>query len=73
MIIDHEIFSTVVFPTSTDTRRAVDSYWGKYEHSVLVSHLGGLDLPRNNVEKLIDRLEMTIAVWEKDVNSAYHL
>ena len=33
---------------STDSRRAVVSYWRKYVHKVLVNHLGGLNLPRKS-------------------------
>ena len=32
-------------PFSTESRRAVVSYWRKYVHEVLVNHLGGLSLP----------------------------
>ena len=39
---------TFVFP-STDSRRAVVSYWRKYVQEVLVNRLGGLSLPRKNV------------------------
>ena len=35
----------------------------KYGQSVLVSHLGGLSLPRNIVIRLTDHLDMTVAVY----------
>ena len=37
---------------STDSRRAVISYWRKYVHLVLVKGLGGLSLPRNSAVRL---------------------
>ena len=53
--------TTFVSP-STDSRRAVVSYWRKYVHKVLVNRLGGLSLPRKSVVRLTDRSDMTIAV-----------
>ena len=44
---------------STDSRRAVVSYWRKYVHKVLVNRLGGLRLPR-----LTDRRHMTTDVYD---------
>ena len=51
------------FSSSTDSRRAVVSYWQKYGHLVLVDRLGGLSLPINGMVKLTDRLDMTIVVY----------
>ena len=48
-------FDTFVSP-SADSRRAVFSYWRKYEHKVMVN--GGLSLPRKSVVRLTDRLDM---------------
>ena len=48
----HEIFSMVIFPPSTDSRRAVFSYWRKYGHRVLVNYLGGLSLPGYSIVRL---------------------
>ena len=45
---------------TTDSSRAVDSYWRKDVHLVLVNLLGRLS--RNSVVRLIDRLDMTIVV-----------
>ena len=53
---------TFVSP-STDTRRAVISYWQKKVHLVLVHHLGGQSLPRNSLVRLTDRPDMTIGVY----------
>ena len=53
---------TFVSP-STDSRRAVVSYWRKYVHEVLVNHLGGLSLPRKSVVRLADRPDMTLDVY----------
>ena len=46
-------------PTS-DSSRAVVSYCRKYGHLVLVNSLGSL--PRNSVDRLTDRLDMTLIV-----------
>ena len=51
---------TFVSP-STDSRRAVVSYWRKYVHGVLVIGLGSL--PRKSVVRLTDRPNMTINVY----------
>ena len=48
---------------STDSRRAVVSYWRKYVHKVLVNRLGGLSLPRKSVVRLTDRPDMTLDVY----------
>ena len=48
---------------SSDSRRAVVSYWRKYVYEVLVNHLEGLSLPRKSVIKLTDRPDMTIDVY----------
>ena len=48
---------------STDSRRAVVSYWRKYVHKVLVNRLGGPSLPRNSVVRLTDHPDMTIDVY----------
>ena len=53
---------TFVSP-SADSRRTVGSYWRKYEHKILVIRLGILILPRKNVARLTDRLDMTSAVY----------
>ena len=53
---------TFVSP-STDSRRAVVSYWWKCVHEVLVSHLGGLSLPRKSVVRLNDHPDMTTVVY----------
>ena len=44
----------VIFPRSTDSRRAVVSYWGRNGHLVL---------PRNSVIRLNDLPDMTIDVY----------
>ena len=49
--------------SSSDSRRAVVSYWRKYVHEVLVNHLGGLSLPRKSVIRLTDRPDMTLDVY----------
>ena len=53
--IGNEIISTVIHSS-----RAVVSYWRKDVHLVLVNRLGSL--PKNNVVRLADRLDMTIVV-----------
>ena len=53
---------TFVSP-SAFSRRAVVSYWRKYEHEVLVNRLGGLSLPRKSVVRLTDRPDMTLDVY----------
>ena len=53
---------TFVSP-SAFSRRAVVSYWRKYEHEVLVNRLGGLSLPRKRVVRLTDRPDMTLDVY----------
>ena len=53
---------TFVSPSS-DSRRAVVSYWRKNVHEVLVNRLGGLSLPRKSVVRVTDRPDMTIDVY----------
>ena len=53
---------TFVSPSS-DSRRAVVSYWRKYVHEVLVNRLGGLSLPRKSVVRLTDHPDMTLDVY----------
>ena len=53
---------TFVSP-STDSKRAVVSYWQKYVYEVLVNHLRGLSLPRKSVVRLTDCPDMIIAVY----------
>ena len=55
--------ATCLHFSSVGSRRAVDSYWRKYVHEVLINHLGGLNLPRNSVVRLTDRPDMTLAVY----------
>ena len=54
--------NTFVFPSS-DSRRAVVSYWRKYVHEVLVNRLGGLSLPRKSVVRLTDCPDMTLDIY----------
>ena len=49
--------------STTDSRGAAVSYWGKYVHEVLVNRLGGLSLPRKSVVRLTDRPVMTLVVY----------
>ena len=49
----HEIIFYSHYLPSTDSRRAVVSYWRKNMHLVVVNCLGGL--PRNSVARLTDR------------------
>ena len=53
---------TFVSP-STDSRRAVVSFWQKYMHKVLVNCLRGLSLPRKSVVRLTDHPDMTLGVY----------
>ena len=53
---------TFVTP-SAESRRAMDSYWQKYVHEVLVDRLGGLSLHRESVVKLTDCPDMTLDVY----------
>ena len=55
-------FLRSIFPPSTDSRRAVVSYWSKYGQ-VLAHHLGGLSLPGNSVVRITDCPDMNIAVY----------
>ena len=55
--------ATYFVSPSAFSRRAVVSYWQKYEHEVLVNRLGGLSLPRKSVVRLIDRPDMTLDVY----------
>ena len=63
MVIDLEIFSVVIPPSSIDLKWAVLSYWWNYEHLVLVNHKGGLSPPRSRVRRFTDWLDMTITGW----------
>ena len=55
-------WSLIIVSHSAYSRKAVVSYWRKY-HLVLVKCLGGLNLPmNNNMVRLTDHLDMTIAV-----------
>ena len=58
--------------SSTDSRRAVVSYWQKYVQLVQVSRLGALSLPRNSVVRLINRPNMTIAVYHGRKTTTLH-
>ena len=58
---------------STDSRRAVVSYWQKYVHTVLVNYFGGLSLPRKSVFRLTDSLDLTIAVYRGCKATIQHL
>ena len=70
-ITSHLLLSRLRYPVRThtfaspcaDSRWAVVSYGQKYMHLVLVNRLGGLSLSRNNAVKVIDRPDMTIAVY----------
>ena len=55
--------ATYFVSPSADSRRAVVSYWPKYEHEVLVNRLGGLSLPRKSVVRLTDRPDRTLDVY----------
>ena len=55
---------TFVSP-SADSRRAVVSYWRKYEHEVLLNPLEGLSRPRKSVVRLTDRPNMTFVVYRE--------
>ena len=52
LIVDTDVVNevTVIF-SSTDSRRAVVSYWRKYGYLVLVKRSGCLRLPRNSAVK----------------------
>ena len=57
----HEQLKFVMMECSkTQIRLMRPSYWLKYEHLVLVNRLGSL--PRNSVDRLTDRLDMTLIV-----------
>ena len=43
---------------SADSRGAVDSYWRKYVHEVLVNRLGGLSLPWKSVVRLTETFDV---------------
>ena len=47
------------------SRKTVVSYWQKYEHLVLLNHLGRLIVPRNSVVRLTDSPSMTIDVYRR--------
>ena len=59
------------FSPSTDSRRAVDSYWREYMHLVLVDCLGGLSLPRNAVVRLTSRHGHSFSPWTT-INNTQH-
>ena len=61
MEIDHEIISTTILLSSTDSRRVVVHFKRKYVHELLVNGLVKL-AQENSVVKLTDRPDMTIAV-----------
>ena len=46
---------------ATDSNRAVVSYWQKYQHLVLVKHLGSL--PRNSVDMTLARHDLNSVDW----------
>ena len=48
---------------STDSRRAVVSYWRKFVHEVLVNYIGGLRLPMKSVVRITDHPDMTLDVY----------
>ena len=56
-------FDTRFVSPCADSIRAVVSYWRKYVHEELVNRLGGLSLPRKNVVRLTNRLDMIVAVY----------
>ena len=55
--------ATYFLSPSAFSRRAVVNYGRKYVQEVLVNSLGGLSLPRKSVIRLIDRPDMTLAVY----------
>ena len=55
--------ATYFVSPSTDSRRAVVSFWRKYVHEVLVNRLGGLSLPRKSVVRLTDCPDITIDIY----------
>ena len=57
--------------SSTGSRRAVVSYWGKYVHEVIVNRLGGLSLPMKSVVRLTDRPNMTLAVYNNTTTTTF--
>ena len=59
----HQVWPHTFVSSSTDSRRAVVSYWLKCVHEVLVNRLGGLSLPRKSVVRLTDRPDMTLDVY----------
>ena len=63
---------TFVSP-SAYLRKAVVSYWRKYEHEVLVNRLGGISLPRKSVVRLTDRHDMTLDVYCGRKTTIQHL
>ena len=50
---------------SADSNSATVSYWLKYVHFVIANRLGDLSLPRNSKVMLIDRSDMTTAVYRR--------
>ena len=55
-----EIWSWNNFYSHSDSIRIVFTYWQKNGHLVLVKHIGSL--PRNSVDMLTDRLDLTLVV-----------
>ena len=58
-----EVLGSIPGLATTDSRRAVVSYWRKYVHEILVNRLGGLSLPRKSVVRLTDRPDMTLDAY----------
>ena len=63
--VRHPVRPKTFVSLSTDSIRAVVSYWRKYEHEILDNRLEGLSLPRKSVVRLTDRPDMTIVVYRK--------
>ena len=61
--VQYPVWQHTFVSPSAFSRRAVVSYWRKYEHEVLVNRLGGLSLPRKNVVRLTDRPDMILDVY----------
>ena len=57
--------STYFVSSSSNSRRAVVSYWRKCVHEVLVNRSGGLNLPRKSVVRLTGRPDITPAVYRE--------
>ena len=63
LLRDSPVWPHTFVSPSTDSRRAVVSYWRKYVHEVLVNRLGSLSLPRKSVVRLTDSPDMTLDVY----------